>query len=121
MTDSPTSRREAIARIIAPAAFLPESERDGPMRNEWKRRVFAKADAILASDGREIVKELVEASEALSVISDIAAHIVSDEAIVDVTYSHNHGKKYGIVQRRMKHFRRLAAAHAKAKEWLEGR
>ena len=67
---------------------------------------FGKGRA--ATDGREIVKELVTASEAFT---RLAAQNPAARDDYEPTWP-------GIT---VAQFRRLAAAHAKAKEWLEGK
>ena len=119
MTDSrkhivgPTERREEIARIIAPNDWLSTEEREARAVAStstgdaygWRlppnrKPSLAKADAILASDGgREMARELVEA---LGRLLSIARMEWRTERVDDA---------------------RKAArmAHAKAKEWLEGK
>ena len=119
MTDAP-SRREEIAAAIDRQLY--EHKRrsgfDAPADDEWDvtltagqwrelETILAKADAILATgDGREIVKELVETSETLAARLGIVG--VDDEAIIHMRVCAGE-------------IRRLAAARAKAKDWLEGR
>ena len=129
-----TARREEIARIIDPEAWaISDGSATGTQiaasldaLERWRVASLAKADAILATDGQEIVKELVTA------LTDILA-LAEEELRVDLDSYCSPPKKgeehdietiddrwdYARIKAAQETVRATRAAHAKAKDWLE--
>lgn len=97
--------------MLAAAPPLSEPTQDG-----------SPQQASASDGGREMVRELVEAGSILAVdAADFWAYPDSQIVAVDISTRTSLGSDGVLIEHTVEDFRRLAATHAKAKEWLEGK
>jgi len=123
--------RTLLTAYRAQAALVEEREvqwrKANDIAEEWRRTsdAVANKNVALQSDNdtlrselsrlTALVEGLMEAAAPICDIDKVASSAVPPDAVVDVTYTHANGKKYGIVQSRMSWFRALAEALIRAR------